>query len=201
LHVPDGDSVVLKDGLRTPRVWLLGVAEPATKQQKGCALLRARFLRSLLEGQAVRVGYEPGREPGGGGPIRVHLYRASDGLWVNLEMICRGYGVPSNDCPPRLRARFVEEESKARRGRLGVWSPQTLGGAQAEYDGEEVQRWARIGERIKEREARREEFLRTHERCPACGHWRNILDRRCEYCARKERDREAREREQDRREK
>jgi endonuclease YncB( thermonuclease family) len=164
LYVPDGDSVVLKDSFRTPRVWLFGVAEPATDQPKGCALLRTRFLRSLLEGQAVRARYEPGREPGRGGRIRAHLYRASDGLWVNLEVISRGYGAPSGECPPRLRERFGREESRARLGLLGVWSPPTLATAQAECDREDARKQAQVDDR---RSRRLEAAVKAREEAAA----------------------------------
>jgi endonuclease YncB( thermonuclease family) len=195
LHVPDGDSVVLKHGVRTLHVSLLGVAEPATEQKQGSALLRSRFLRSLLKGETVRLTSEAGRETGVGGRIRTQVYRASDGLWVNLEMIRQGYGVPSRDCPTRLREWFGHEESNARRGQLGVWSPPTLGAAQAEYDEEEAQRQALVEERKARRleaeaEARRE-FLRTHKRCLRCRRWMEEGRRgECDSCEDKREKRE-----------
>src|SRR5262249_19802092 len=140
-----------------------------------------RFLQSLLQGHDFRLRDEPGLAPGAGGPALVHLYRASDGLWVNREVIARGYGSAATKYSFRDFGRFQADERAARKDRLGVWSPQALTAASEEYSrilhnkgrlqagasdvaGRRLERARRRAQVRRERERRRLEEDREKER-------------------------------------
>jgi endonuclease YncB( thermonuclease family) len=131
IHVPDGNSIVLKVGTHTARVRLLGVEAPADFAGREYHYAAIRFLKGLLRDQSVYLRYEdaaPGNNPplslGKEPPITLaYVYRASDGLFVNLEAIRQGYGQASTGVAFKLREPLRAEERKARVGGIGLWDP------------------------------------------------------------------------------
>jgi endonuclease YncB( thermonuclease family) len=123
LHVYSGNSVVLKTGTGTSVVRLMGVEAPANVHWRAYDYLASRFLQDLLRGQSVYVrsdlDWNGAVIPGG----HAYVYRASDGLLVNLEVIRRGFGQGAKKVAFGLRDLFQVEERKAREGRLGLWAP------------------------------------------------------------------------------
>jgi endonuclease YncB( thermonuclease family) len=155
LHVADGDTIVVGARGRITKVRLLGVEAPETAHEEACRLLRVQFLKGLLDGQSVRLAYPPGatRDRQGRTPARV--YRASDRLWINREMVARGYGRAAPDAPTAAEAAFPQAEAAARGGRLGVWDPEALRAAIGE-----VERKAQQAQREREQAVARRQAQR-----------------------------------------
>jgi endonuclease YncB( thermonuclease family) len=172
LHVADGDTIVVAARGRITKVRLLGVEAPETAHAEACRLLRVQFLKGLLDGQSVRLAYPPGaaRDREGRTPARV--YRASDRLWINREMVARGYGSAAPADSTAAEAGFQEAEDSARAGRLGVWDPATL--------------WAAIGEVERRAQAVRRQREQTVARRQL--ERRRALERRMEEAARARRE-------------
>jgi hypothetical protein len=70
------------------------------------------------------------------------VYRATDGLLVNLEAVRRGYGQVAKRVAFKLRDPFLAEEQRARDGRSGLWAP----GSTDEYARIEAERQKRVAE-------------------------------------------------------
>jgi endonuclease YncB( thermonuclease family) len=116
--VPDGDTIIVSnpDG-GTIRLRLLGVTAPSSD---GASLRRASLAR-LVKDQDVR--YDAHEPPRNGRTVAL-VYRVSDGLLVNLEMVKEGYSVTASDAPATLRGALEAAEQTARAKRLGLWSPE-----------------------------------------------------------------------------
>lgn len=203
LIVVDGSSVVVRNDEGSIRVWLLGVEQPETKHDGACEALRVAHLKTLLEAQSVRLQVEPGREQDPKKRPVAHLYRVTDGLWVNEEMIRRGFGTAS---PYRFQdsEQFRAIEKEARVSKIGVWSPEALSAAAEDYDRKATERRGRqeqeIARRRAERNARREAINQQveaarrrareearreskEERCCGCGCHGKKSACHCKECA------------------
>src|SRR5262249_18534213 len=147
-----------------------------------------RFLKGFLRDQSVYLRYEdasPGNDPplslGKQPPITpAYVYRASDGLFVNLEAISQGYGRVSTGVAFKLRQPLRAEERTARAERIGLWDPVVRERAQegyakiaAENRHYKEQEAERDRQRMRERAARLADFLQARKaamsRCKKCG--------------------------------
>jgi micrococcal nuclease len=137
LRVVDGDTVVLSGPDKPVTVRLIGVDTPETVHPKKPVERFGReasaFLKTLIGGKKVRVEYEPG-------PSRLdkyhrtlaYLYLEPGGLFVNREIIARGYGHAYTRYPFAFLDDFRAAERGAREGRLGLWGPEPAGGTPGE---------------------------------------------------------------------
>ncbi|MCK4373218.1 MAG: thermonuclease family protein [candidate division Zixibacteria bacterium] len=123
-RVIDGDTVELKDG-RSVR--LIGVDCP--ERGGGSGLFKdfaeevTGFLTGLCGGKSVRLEYDRDTIDTYGRTL-AYLY-LDDGTCVNKELVLRGYGHAPVKYPHRMLAEFLEAESTARAGQLGLWSVPT----------------------------------------------------------------------------
>jgi micrococcal nuclease len=126
VRVVDGDTVVVRTGGREERVRYIGVdtpesVKPGTPVQCFAQAASAANKR-LVEGQEVRlVGDAEARDRYG--RTLAYVYRSSDGLFVNAELVRRGYAKPLT-IPPNV-AHAVELRrlaATARRQGRGLWS-------------------------------------------------------------------------------
>jgi micrococcal nuclease len=123
-RVVDGDTIVLVGG---ERVRFIGVDTPETKapnQPVGCYGDEAsRFTTSLLPpGTGVRlVGDAEQRDKYG--RLLAYVYRRSDGLFVNAELLRRGYAQVLT-IPPNVAHtdEFVAIAGRAREASQGLWA-------------------------------------------------------------------------------
>lgn len=128
LLVPDANTVVLKKGLDTVRVALVGV-DPPDRVDPGTigrarAKLACEFLRELVLHRDVYVERDPAVEVDPEGRVPVYLYRADDGAFVNLELVGRGYGSCWEE-PPFLAWELLgAAEQVAQEAEAGLWSPE-----------------------------------------------------------------------------
>lgn len=122
-RVVDGDTILLTSG---ERVRLIGVdtpesVKPGTPVQ--CYARRASaFTHALLDGAAVRLVYGAERRDRYG-RLLAYVYRARDGLFVNAELVRRGYARTLTIAPNTGHAaEFAALASDARRAGKGLWS-------------------------------------------------------------------------------
>jgi micrococcal nuclease len=126
VRVVDGDTIVVDRGGTQERVRYIGVDTPETVKPRTpvqCFGKKASaFNHRLLEGQDVRLVADA--EPRDRyGRLLAYVYRARDGLFVNAELVRRGYATTLT-IPPNVRfaARFRDLAAGARRAGRGLWS-------------------------------------------------------------------------------
>lgn len=126
VHLDDGDTVDVRIDGRTERVRLIGIDTPETKKPNTPVQCygpeASAFTASLVpEGTEVRLvrDAEP-RDPYG--RLLAYVYRASDGLFVNLELARLGYADALSIRPNTAHAgEFAEAVGTARTQGLGLW--------------------------------------------------------------------------------
>lgn len=120
IRIVDGDTLVVGN-LRAPtKIRLLGVDAPESNQPNGSAA--TQFLARLLDGERVFVETDPNNEKDVYGRTLAYLYRAPDGLLVNLEIVRQGYGRVYRKAGFKYWRLFVHYEGVAQAAKRGVWS-------------------------------------------------------------------------------
>jgi micrococcal nuclease len=128
LRIVDGDTVVLSGPDKPVTVRLIGVDTPETvhpnKPVERFGREASAFLKTLIGGKLVRVAYEPGSSHQDKyGRTLAYLYLEPGGLFVNREIIARGYGHAYTKYPFTFLEDFRAAERAAREGQLGLWGP------------------------------------------------------------------------------
>jgi micrococcal nuclease len=120
LRVAAGNEMVVKlDGQETT-VRLIGAYVPQTGPDADAA--RA-FTTRLLSGEAVYLAYEPTWPPRDrAGRVWAYMYRAPDGLLVNLELVRQGYARVSTAQPFEHQQLLRAYERLAQNSGKGLWS-------------------------------------------------------------------------------
>ncbi len=126
VRVVDGDTVVVRTGSGEERVRYIGVdtpesVKPGTPVQ--CfAKAASAANRRLVEGRDVRLVLDAEARDRYGRTL-AYVYRSSDGLFVNAELVRRGYAKPLT-IPPNVAhaAELRRLAGAARRGGRGLWS-------------------------------------------------------------------------------
>jgi micrococcal nuclease len=126
-HVVDGDTIDVSIGGRDERVRLIGIDTPETKKPDSpieCFGPEASaFTAELLPvGTELRVARDiVGRDDYG--RLLAYVHRLDDGLFVNLEIVERGYAQPLTIEPNSTFAvAFAEAASEAERADRGMWA-------------------------------------------------------------------------------
>ena len=124
--VVDGDTVDIDINGNTERVRLIGVNTPETKHPTKpieCFGPEASaYLTQLLpKGTHVRIERDiEARDRYG--RMLLYLYRNSDNLFINLDLISRGYGTPMSIEPNTFhRNDFVYAAALAEASNVGLW--------------------------------------------------------------------------------
>jgi len=129
-RVVDGDTFIASIDNSEQRIRLIGVDTPESvhpnKDVEHFALEASAFLKDLLEGQRVFFGYEQSNAATNHkdryGRVLAYAYRASDSLFVNAEIIRKGYGHAYTMYPFSMQEEFLKLERDARIGKLGLWA-------------------------------------------------------------------------------
>jgi micrococcal nuclease len=126
VRVLDGDTVILRWGGKERKCRLWGVDTPETIAQDRSAepygLEASRFLMNLLSGERVWVAVNrDGMRNDVYDRLLVYLFRAPDGLFVNLEILRQGYGRAFTSVPFPYLEIFKTYESRARAAGKGIW--------------------------------------------------------------------------------
>jgi micrococcal nuclease len=125
-YVVDGDTIdVSIDGVEE-RVRLIGVDTPETKKKDTpieCFGPEATaFAQSLLPEQTPIFLERDVEARDDYGRLLGYVYRTSDGLFVNLELVAQGYANPLTFPPNVIYAdRFREAARAAEQSDLGLW--------------------------------------------------------------------------------
>ena len=125
-HVIDGDTVDIDIKGRTERVRLIGVNTPETKHPTKpieCFGPEASaYMTQLLpKGTTVRIERDVEARDRYGRML-LYLYLGSDNLFINLDLVARGYGTPMSIEPNTFhRNDFVRAAAKAEAANVGLW--------------------------------------------------------------------------------
>jgi micrococcal nuclease len=126
VRVVDGDTIVVRLAGREERVRYIGVdtpetVKPGTPVQCFGKKASAENHR-LVDGRRVRL-VQDAEERDRYGRLLAYVYRASDGLFVNRELVRRGYATPLTIAPNvRYASRFKAWSREARADGRGLWS-------------------------------------------------------------------------------
>ena len=126
LKVVDGDTVDISIDGQTERVRLIGVNTPETKHPTKpieCFGPEASaYMTQLLpKGTILRIERDiEARDRYG--RMLLYLYRDSDNLFINLDLVTRGYGTPMSIEPNTFhRTDFVRAAALAEVANVGLW--------------------------------------------------------------------------------
>ena len=123
LNVVDGDTIKIRAGGVEQSVRLLGVDTPETVHPdippEPYGAEAAEFTKQLLRGEKVVLRF--GRKMRDRyGRLLAFVYRGSDDLFVNLEIVRRGYGRVYGDGFPN-RSLFLKAQREAQTAKMGIW--------------------------------------------------------------------------------
>ena len=124
--VIDGDKVDIDINGRTERVRLIGVNTPETKHPTKpieCFGPEAsEYMTQLLpKGTTVRIERDVEARDRYGRML-LYLYLGSDNLFINLDLVARGYGMPMSIEPNTFhRNDFVRAAAQAEAADVGLW--------------------------------------------------------------------------------
>lgn len=131
VRVIDGDTVEIDHEGITTDVRLIGVDTPETVHPSKPVELYGKeasaFLNNLLLGESVYLRFDSDKTDKYGRML-AYLYRAPDGLFVNLEIVRQGYGHAYTQFPFKHSEMFLHYASKAKaagRGLHGVQASST----------------------------------------------------------------------------
>jgi len=138
--VTSGDTFILED---FRPVKLIGVDAPKEADAEGRNLINAQRinadagdlqafahksteqLKKLIEGEKVRLEVDPAFYPIGHedsyGRLLAYAYRESDGLFLNSDMIRRGFALVDQDFVVKFLSDFEEDAAEAEKKRSGLW--------------------------------------------------------------------------------
>jgi micrococcal nuclease len=121
-RVVDGDTIVLRGG---ERVRYIGMDTPESVKPGTPVQCYAKAAshenQRLVDGQRVRLRYDAERQDRYGRTL-AYVYRASDGLFVNAELVRRGYARQLTIAPNVAHATlFGRLATRARERGRGLW--------------------------------------------------------------------------------
>ncbi len=134
-YVSDGDTFVLQDGRK---VRMIGIDTPEThdenrndqnarrnsldkKRVQAYASTAKKFLQKTIEGQEVRLESDWQAEDKYG-RVLAYVYRVSDDLFVNAEMLRQGYGFAYLQFPFKRSKEFEKYSNESRKNKKGLWA-------------------------------------------------------------------------------
>ena len=124
LRVVDGDTVEIDYQGAVTDVRLIGVDTPETvhpsKPVEAYGKEASNFTRNLLLGESVYLRFDV-EQTDRYGRLLAYLYRAPDGLFVNLEIVRQGYGHAYTRFPFKHIELFRHYGTKARAAGKGLY--------------------------------------------------------------------------------
>ena len=136
IAVVDGDTIKIQSSGKEVSVRLIGVNTPETvhptKPVEAFGKVATNFTKNLLLGEHVYLRSETGKDPlvetsnakanrDRYGRLLSYVYRAPDGLFVNLEIVRQGYGHVYVQSPFKHMELFQQYSNHARRVGKGVY--------------------------------------------------------------------------------
>jgi len=125
MQVKSGIEIVVKMGGKPISILLSGVDTPRTGAKPGIdRLSQTNYLRTQLTvGSKVRLDIKDATKVDAQGRRRAQVFRVSDGLWVNRDLVAQGYATALPESADRTGQVFREAEQQARELRIGMWAP------------------------------------------------------------------------------
>ena len=124
-RIIDGDTVEIQYAGKLTSVVLIGVDTPETvhpqKPIEAFGREASAFTHNLLLGESVYLRFD-GDRTDTYGRLRAYLYRAPDGLFVNLEIVRQGYGKVYTPFPFKHKTLFQYYGEQAQNAGRGLWS-------------------------------------------------------------------------------
>ena len=128
-RIIDGDTVEIRYDGKLTSVVLIGVDTPETvhrqKPVEAFGKAATAFTRNLLLGESVYLRFDVDKTDKYG-RLLAYLYRAPDGLFVNLEVVRQGYGRVYTASPFKHKTLFQHYGRQAQNAGRGLWG---VGGA------------------------------------------------------------------------
>ncbi len=123
----DGDTISVRIGGRKEKIRLIGIDTPETKKPNTpvqCFGPEASAYTASLVPVGTKVRVERDAEARDVyGRLLAYVYRAADGLFVNLEVIRRGFARQLTIAPNTAhQADFTVAVQAAQRSRIGLWA-------------------------------------------------------------------------------
>ena len=121
-RIVDGDTIVVRD----ETVRLIGIDTPETKKPNTPVQCFGKAATAettrLIDRKRVRLEFDVERRDRYGRQL-AYVYRRSDGMFLNAELVRRGYATAS-PYPPNVRyeRRFHRLAREAREAGRGLWS-------------------------------------------------------------------------------
>jgi len=113
-------SVVITREGKSKTVRLMGIAPIPAGSQTGTT--GSEFVRNLLKGEFVSLEYDSAlAQEDEAGQAVAYLYRAPDGMFLNLEIVRQGYGLAEDDYSFQHDKLFRFYQQKAQADGKGVW--------------------------------------------------------------------------------
>ena len=138
LSIVDGDTVKIDYQGKKTSVRLIGVDTPETvhpsKPVEVYGTEASNFTRNLLLGESVYLRFDV-EQTDRFGRLLAYLYRAPDGLFVNLEIVRQGYGPVDTRFPFKHVALFRHYETQARAAEKGVYGTPQAASVNVELEG------------------------------------------------------------------
>ncbi|MBL8880044.1 MAG: thermonuclease family protein [Phycisphaerales bacterium] len=120
VRVVECDTIVVMLAGKQTRVGLIGLSAPSEPPERDMA---RDFAANLLLRESVYLDTESGwPEKDASGRVWAYLYRAPDGLLVNLELVRRGYARISAAQPYQFDDAMRFYQARARTARKGIWA-------------------------------------------------------------------------------
>ena len=124
LRVIDGDTVKIDYNGKATNVRLIGVDTPETvhpnKPVEEYGKEASNFTKNLLQGESVYLRFDIDKTDKYG-RLLAYLYRAPDGLFVNLEIVRQGYGHAYTQFPFKHMELFRYYGNRARTTGKGLY--------------------------------------------------------------------------------
>ena len=122
--VIDGDTIRIDYNGQSERVRLIGVDTPemdnSDKKLRALAKRATKYTEKLLGKRSVYLRFDQDRRDRYN-RLLAYVYRASDGLFVNLELVREGYANAFVKYPFEHKDLFQHHEAQARKARKGIW--------------------------------------------------------------------------------
>ena len=127
LSVRDGDSISIIRNDTIERIDLIGVDAPELRSNDSnagdfYADEANQFVNNALKAESVYLRFEPEGDGNNNQPPRAYVFRAPDGLWLNLEVVRQGYGQLARDELAAHAELFEAYQDRAMEAKKGLWN-------------------------------------------------------------------------------
>ncbi len=125
VRIIDGDTIVIEYEGEPTSVHFVGIDAPETMRSKQRQDFygeeATEYLQDFLLDESIYFRFDENKRDEFD-RILGYVYRSSDGIFVNLEMIREGYARVDKNNQFKYKELFQDYESRAKKERIGLWS-------------------------------------------------------------------------------